>query len=195
MKAESREMLLWAAAVVLGIAVGLFAMLSAPDFAPVKVTPGSETTSASVSASSLDETASSSPPARFIRLNSASREELMTLEGIGETLADRILAYREAHGGFDSLEELMEVDGIGEKRFAAWCWTEEGGSAALRPLVKFWGAPLFPAFGGGRIPFERRFCLDGECRPPAGRLPARFFSVYYDPAGMSNAGALRPEAE
>ena len=34
MKAESREMLLWAAAVVLGIAVGLFAMLSAPDFAP-----------------------------------------------------------------------------------------------------------------------------------------------------------------
>ena len=38
MKAESREMLLWAAAVVLGIAVGLFAMLSAPDFAPVKVT-------------------------------------------------------------------------------------------------------------------------------------------------------------
>lgn len=60
MKAESREMLLWAAAVVLGIAVGLFAMLSAPDFAPVKVTPGSETTSASVSASSLDETASSS---------------------------------------------------------------------------------------------------------------------------------------
>lgn len=119
MKAESREMLLWAAAVVLGIAVGLFAMLSAPDFAPVKVTPGSETTSASVSASSLDETASSSPPTRFIRLNSASREELMTLEGIGETLADRILAYREAHGGFDSLEELMEVEGIGQKRFDA----------------------------------------------------------------------------
>ena len=43
----------------------------------------------------------------------------MTLEGIGETLADRILAYREAHGGFDSLEELMEVEGIGQKRFDA----------------------------------------------------------------------------
>ena len=110
-------MLLWAAAVVLGIAVGLFAMLSAPNFAPVKVTPGSET--ASVSASAFDETTSSSPPARFIRLNSASREELMTLEGIGETLADRILAYREAHGGFDSLEELMKVEGIGQKRFDA----------------------------------------------------------------------------
>lgn len=112
-------MLLWAAAVVLGLAVSLFAMLSAPDFAPVKVVPSSGTISAAVTASPSDEPDPTSPPARFIRLNSASREELMTLEGIGETLADRILAYREAHGGFDSLEELMEVEGIGQKRFDA----------------------------------------------------------------------------
>ena len=54
-----------------------------------------------------------------IDLNLATKEDLMKLNGIGETLAERILAYREQHGGFDSVEELLEVSGIGEKRFAA----------------------------------------------------------------------------
>ena len=52
-----------------------------------------------------------------ISLSQATPEELDTLDGIGETLAERIVEYREAHGGFRSLEELREVEGIGEKRF------------------------------------------------------------------------------
>ena len=55
-----------------------------------------------------------------INLNTAGKDELMTIKGLGEVLAERILDYRERHGGFDSLEELMEVEGIGEKRFASW---------------------------------------------------------------------------
>ena len=48
-----------------------------------------------------------------IDLNTADRQALMTLPGIGESKADRILEYRQAHGRFGSTEELMNVSGIG----------------------------------------------------------------------------------
>ena len=53
-----------------------------------------------------------------VSINRASAEELDTLPGIGPSLAQAILEYREEHGGFSTLEELMEVPGIGEKIFA-----------------------------------------------------------------------------
>jgi competence protein ComEA len=52
-------------------------------------------------------------------LGTASAAQLEELDGIGPALAKRIVEYRQAHGGFRSLEELGEVDGIGEKRLAA----------------------------------------------------------------------------
>jgi competence protein ComEA len=57
------------------------------------------------------------PPAQPISLSSATVEQLDTLDGIGPTLAGRIVAYRAAHGGFRSIDELRQVDGIGDKRF------------------------------------------------------------------------------
>ena len=61
-----------------------------------------------------------------ISLATATVEQLDTLDGIGPTLAQRIVEHRERAGGFRSLAQLREVDGIGEKRFEAL-------SAALRP--------------------------------------------------------------
>jgi competence protein ComEA len=59
------------------------------------------------------------PTAGPISLSSATPEQLDGLDGIGPTLAQRILAYRDAHGGFKSVDELRQVEGIGDKRFEA----------------------------------------------------------------------------
>ncbi len=55
----------------------------------------------------------------LININTATAEDLVTLPGIGEVLAGRIIAYREANGPFLSTEELILVSGIGEKKLAA----------------------------------------------------------------------------
>ena len=52
-----------------------------------------------------------------VNLNTASREELMTLDGIGETRADAIIRYREMYGGFQTIEDVMNVSGIKEGAF------------------------------------------------------------------------------
>lgn len=54
---------------------------------------------------------------RRVNVNTATKEELERLPGIGPTLAQRILDYREAHGGFRSVDELRKVSGIGPKKF------------------------------------------------------------------------------
>jgi competence protein ComEA len=53
-----------------------------------------------------------------LSLAAASVEQLDELDGIGPTLAQRIVEYRTKEGGFRSIAELQEVEGIGEKRFA-----------------------------------------------------------------------------
>ncbi|MFA9461719.1 ComEA family DNA-binding protein [Thiohalorhabdus sp. Cl-TMA] len=50
-----------------------------------------------------------------VNLNQANSEELIALNGIGEVLAERIIAFREDNDGFDSVAQLAEVDGIGAK--------------------------------------------------------------------------------
>jgi competence protein ComEA len=54
-----------------------------------------------------------------IGLNSATAEQLDTLDGVGPATAQKILEYRREHGGFRSIDDLGEVPGIGPKRLAA----------------------------------------------------------------------------
>ena len=54
-----------------------------------------------------------------VSLSSATVAQLDGLDGIGPTLAQRIVDYRQAHGGFRSVDQLRDVSGIGDKRFEA----------------------------------------------------------------------------
>lgn len=64
-----------------------------------------------------------SPPADggpgTVSLNSATAAELTSLPGVGEATAASIVAHREAHGPFTSVEQLMDVRGIGPAKFEA----------------------------------------------------------------------------
>lgn len=55
--------------------------------------------------------------AGIVNLNTASKEQLMTLTGIGESRAEDILRYRQESGGFQAIEEIMNVPGIKESAY------------------------------------------------------------------------------
>ena len=65
-----------------------------------------------------------------LNLNAADAEALQGLPGIGSTLAERIVAHREAQGPFQTAEDLLRVPGIGPKRWGR-----------IRPLVQVTEGP------------------------------------------------------
>ena len=63
--------------------------------------------------------ASGAAPGPPISLNSATAEQLDTLDGVGPATAQKIIAWRTQHGGFRSVADLGQVPGIGPKKLAA----------------------------------------------------------------------------
>ena len=60
----------------------------------------------------------SEPPApTLVNINTATKEDLLTLKGININLAKKIIAYRESEGPFEKIEDLMNVYGIDERIF------------------------------------------------------------------------------
>lgn len=54
---------------------------------------------------------------KSININTASKEQLVLLPGIGDSTADKILLYKKEHGAFKSIEDIMKIKGIGAKKF------------------------------------------------------------------------------
>jgi competence protein ComEA len=52
-----------------------------------------------------------------VNLNTATIDLLQTLPGVGPVLAQRIIDYRQQHGGFTAVEDLRKVTGIGDARY------------------------------------------------------------------------------
>jgi competence protein ComEA len=59
------------------------------------------------------------PPGAPVSLNSATAEQLDTLDGVGPATARKIIEWRTQHGGFRSVADLGQVPGIGPKKLAA----------------------------------------------------------------------------
>jgi competence protein ComEA len=54
-----------------------------------------------------------------VRINVATVDQMQSLPGVGPVLAERIVAHREEHGPFTTVEDLLDVPGIGEGKLAA----------------------------------------------------------------------------
>ena len=111
-------------------------------------------------------------PAAIVHLNGASADELDALDGIGPSLAERIVAYRVAHGGFRSVDELDEVSGIGPVRLdalraAAGAVTRSAGIDDLGVAAAPWLAVGLALPGAGRVGRDRPRARRARAARPA----------------------------
>lgn len=107
MSARKQTLILISVALILIGAILVFVAVKSPR---VYDEPKADATQ-SVNAETLDITQEHIFP---ININTATVDELTMVNGIGDTKAKNIVAYREEHGPFNSVEELKEVDGIGD---------------------------------------------------------------------------------
>ena len=114
------DVILWSCAAVMCVVVCILAWGIVPQYSAAHVQAG--TSVATTTATGTEESL-------LIDLNTATAKELTQLPGLGDVLAGRIIAYREANGNFNSVEELLQVDGIGEQRLKDWqAWLTVGES-------------------------------------------------------------------
>jgi competence protein ComEA len=86
---------------------------------PVRPRAGGAARAGGGSAAAAGSSTPGTAPAAPVNLNTATPEQLDTLPGVGPATVQKIVEYREQHGGFGSVDELGQISGIGEKRLAA----------------------------------------------------------------------------
>lgn len=82
---------------------------------------GSQSEGETAEVSIAQDNSQSNHSSGLVNINEASKEQLMTLPGIGESKANSILRYREQNGRFSTIEDIMSVNGIKEGVFGNIC--------------------------------------------------------------------------
>lgn len=105
--------------VLCGLAgAGLLAfLLSPPRGTPVALEPAPIYQVALIPVTAATRTPAATPEPLLVNINTAGSADLQKLPNIGPATAQAILAYRERHGPFATLEDLQQVPGIGPKTY------------------------------------------------------------------------------
>lgn len=115
---EQKVFLFLSVVFLAGVAVKAYKAYIVPDRAPVFDYSVSDSIFTARSAQLMSDSAGRQQSVvRVIDLNSATKSDLMSLPGIGDAMAERILLYRTEQGRFRSVAELKNIKGIGEKKF------------------------------------------------------------------------------
>ena len=110
--------------VMVGI-TGIFICLIIGIFVERNLTDGFVVLDQVLPASAQETTSATQIADGKVDLNTATKEQLLLLPGIGEATAQKIIDYRIQHGDFTSIDMLINVNGIGEKKLDQ-----------LRPYIK-----------------------------------------------------------
>ena len=116
MKNKVSVLLAVVTALFVGFTLGLFVGRNTGSGTVTLAVPAQMQTAPTTAATAAAETVPEETVSFPVNINTADMDTLTALPGIGQVLAERIVAYRRQNGPFRAVEEIMKVEGIGEKK-------------------------------------------------------------------------------
>ena len=119
MKNKVSVLLAVVTALFVGFTLGLFIGRNTGSGTVTLAVPAQMQTAPTTAATAAAETVPKETVSFPVNINTADADTLTALPGIGQVLAERIVAYRRQNGPFRVIEEITKVEGIGEKKAEA----------------------------------------------------------------------------